>query len=183
MVFIIGKLKGIDVRTQGSGNIGATNVMRLVGAPAAVLVLTLDAAKAALPVVLMRSSGYDNPYLLLAAGLLAVLGHSWSVFLRGRGGRGVASALGMYLALAPVSAVIGVVVFVVVVALTRYVSLASLLGGLAITVSMFALGEPAPYSWGTLLLFLFVVYRHTPNIKRLLAGTEHRFGERPVNRP
>lgn len=175
---LIGKAKGIDIRKQGSGNIGASNVMRLVGTPAAVAVLVLDAAKAALPVLLMRWAGY-SPLLALLAGLSAVLGHTYSVYLKGRGGRGVASALGLLIALTPKIALIGFLTWVVVVAVTRYISLASMLAGLAITVSVFAFREPAPYQWGTLALFLLVVYRHIPNIKRLFTGTEHRFGEKP----
>lgn len=179
---LIGMLKGIDVRKQGSGNIGASNVMRLVGMPAAVLVLILDAAKAALPIVLLRSIGYDNPTLLLFAGLIAVVGHSWSVFLKGRGGRGVASALGLLIALTPVVAAIGFGVWIIVVALTRYISLASMLAGFAIAGSMLIFSEPVPYRWGAAALLVMVVYRHTPNIKRLVAGTENRFGEKPMNR-
>lgn len=179
---LIGRAKGIDVRKQGSGNIGASNVMRLVGIPAAVLVLALDAAKAALPIVLMRWVGYDAPALLLVAGLIAVFGHSWSLFLKGRGGRGVASTLGLLIALTPKVALIGLGVWIIVVALTRYISLASMVAGLAISTSMFLFTEPAPYRWGALTLFLMVVYRHIPNIKRLVAGTENRFGEKPINR-
>lgn len=177
--FLIGKMKGIDVRKQGSGNIGASNVMRLVGTPWGVSVLVLDAAKAAVPVWLMRWAGYDEPLLLLAAGLCAILGHTYSAYLKGRGGRGVASTLGMLIALTPKIALIGFASWVVIVALTRYISLASMLSGLVITVLMFAYNEPLPYRWGAAALCAFVIYRHIPNIKRLLAGTEHRFGEPP----
>lgn len=176
---LIGRVKGIDIRKQGSGNIGASNVMRLVGTPWAVGVLVLDAAKAALPVLLMRWAGYDAPLLNLAAGVTAVIGHTWSVYLRGRGGRGVASTLGMLIALTPTVALIGFASWMLVVALTRYISLASLIAGLVITTSMFLLGAPEPYRWGALALFILVIYRHIPNIKRLIAGTEHKFGEKP----
>jgi glycerol-3-phosphate acyltransferase PlsY len=180
---LIGKAKGVDVRKAGSGNIGASNVMRIVGTPWAVTVLVLDAAKAALPVYIMRWAGYDSAALQLAAGLCAVFGHTWSVYLRGKGGRGVASALGMFIALTPTVALIGFASWVLVVAVTRYISLASMLSGAVIVTSMFLLQMPTPYRWGAVALFVLVVYRHIPNIKRLLAGTEHRFGEKPTARP
>lgn len=179
---LIGKAKGIDVRKAGSGNIGASNVMRIVGTPWAVTVLILDAAKAALPVLLMRWAGYDSALLHLAAGLCAVFGHTWSVYLRGKGGRGVASALGVLIALTPSIALIGFASWVLVVAVTRYISLASMLAGSVIVVFMFVFQMPTSYKWGAVALFALVVYRHIPNIKRLLAGTEHRFGEKPPAR-
>lgn len=179
---LIGKAKGIDVRKAGSGNIGATNVGRIAGTPWFIAVLLLDAAKAAFPVLLMRWLGFDSPLLQLAAGLCAVFGHTWSVYLRGKGGRGVASALGVLIALTPTIALIGFASWGLVVALTRYISLASMLAGAVIVTCMFLFRMPAPYQWGAVALFVLVVYRHIPNIKRLLAGTEHRLGDKPSAR-
>lgn len=179
---LAGKLKGIDIRQHGSGNIGASNVLRTLGTTAAVAVLVLDAAKAALPVIWMRSAGYDEPALLVAAGLFAVAGHTWPIFLRFRGGRGVASSLGALLALAPTVALGAFSLWAVVLLLTRYISLASIAAAVSLPLFMLLFGQPPLLVATGIGLMIITVYRHVPNMKRLLGGTEPKIGQKAAHR-
>lgn len=165
----------IDIRQQGSGNIGTTNVLRTLGPLPAAVVLILDAAKGWLPVMAAESLG-AGPAVVSLAALAAVAGHSWSVFLNFRGGRGVATALGVLLGLAPLAAAALAVVFAIVVGFSRYVSLGSITASVLLPAVLFLLGAPTPYVLTGLLLGVVSVVRHLPNIRRLLAGTENRFG-------
>lgn len=176
--YIVGRIRGLDVRQHGSGNIGASNVMRLLGVPAGILVLLLDASKGYLGVSMMRMAGFDMPELLLLAGLCAVVGHTWSVFLRFRGGRGVASSLGVVIALAPTVAGIAFLSWVIVLVLTRYISLASVIAGAVLPIAMILLKQPGVYILGGFVIFILDVYRHVPNFRRLMAGTEPKIGHR-----
>lgn len=176
--YIVGRIRGLDVRQHGSGNIGASNVMRLLGVPAGILVLLLDASKGYLGVAMMRMAGFDMPELLLLAGLCAVVGHTWSVFLRFRGGRGVASSLGVVIALAPTVAGIAFLSWVIVLVLTRYISLASVIAGAVLPIAMILLKQPGVYILGGFVIFILDVYRHVPNFRRLMAGTEPKIGHR-----
>lgn len=176
--YIVGRIRGLDVRQHGSGNIGASNVMRLLGVPAGILVLLLDASKGYLGVAMMRMAGFDMPELLLLAGLCAVAGHTWSVFLRFRGGRGVASSLGVVIALAPTVAGIAFLSWVIVLVLTRYISLASVIAGAVLPIAMILLKQPGVYILGGFVIFILDVYRHVPNFRRLMAGTEPKIGHR-----
>ncbi|MCX5995089.1 MAG: glycerol-3-phosphate 1-O-acyltransferase PlsY, partial [Chloroflexi bacterium] len=135
---VIGKLKGIDVREYGSGNIGTTNVLRTLGARYGALVLIADVFKGVIAVLLARYI-IGSPMSEMAAGFAAVAGHDWSLFLKFKGGRGVATSLGGILPMAmwaPLAAVAGVVIFIALIALTRYVSLASIMGSLSAVVAM-----------------------------------------------
>lgn len=176
--YIVGRVRGIDVRQHGSGNIGASNVMRLFGVPAGILVLLLDALKGYMGVAMMRMAGYDTPELLLLAGLCAVAGHTWSVFLRFRGGRGVATSLGVLIALAPAVAAVAFFTWVVVLLLTRYISLSSVVAGAVLPIAMILFKQPGVYILGGFVIFMLDVYRHVPNFRRLLAGTEPKIGHR-----
>jgi glycerol-3-phosphate acyltransferase PlsY len=178
---LIGKLKGIDIRKYGSGNIGATNVSRIMGFLPGVIVLILDASKAALAVFLMKWIGYDSPTLLIMTGVVAVTGHTWSIFLKFKGGRGVASAFGVLLVVAPLVAITAVGVWALVVAITRYISVGSLIAASWVPLAMFLLCSSKIYALGAFMLFMVITYRHIPNIKRLLSGTENRLGERASN--
>lgn len=176
--YIVGRVRGIDVRQHGSGNVGASNVMRLLGVPAGILVLLLDALKGYMGVAMMRMAGYDTPELLLLAGLCAVAGHTWSVFLRFRGGRGVATSLGVLIALAPAVAAVAFFTWVVVLLLTRYISLSSVVAGAVLPIAMILFKQPGVYILGGFVIFMLDVYRHVPNFRRLLAGTEPKIGHR-----
>ncbi len=179
-----------DVRTQGSGNIGATNVARAGGKGLGALTLLLDAAKGFVAVVIANiaihhagasPAGIQNALAL--AGLAAVLGHVFPVWLRFRGGKGVATALGVFLAIAPLPVLIAFVVFAAVVLLTRYVSLASICGAAALLVSDLLLfgAKQTPFLRTVVVLVpLLVVLKHHANITRLLHGTESRFGSGKV---
>jgi glycerol-3-phosphate acyltransferase PlsY len=185
--FLAGKMRGIDLRERGSGNIGATNTLRVLGVPAGVTVLLLDTFKGFLPVFLARQylspadggtaaadPGGWGPVLV---GIAAVLGHIYSPFVRFKGGKGVATALGVLLGLAPLVALAAFAVFLITVFLTRYVSLGSLLGALTQAVLFWTLpGQSmAARLFGT-VVGVFVVVRHRENIRRLRAGTESKFG-------
>lgn len=176
--FLAGRFLGkVDIRGLGSGNIGATNVMRTLGPFPAVLVLLLDALKGWVAVFGAQQLGFAD-WVVAGAALAAVGGHNWPVFLRFRGGRGMATALGVVIALAPAVAGLLVAVFVAVVALTRYVSLGSIIAAVLLPILFFASGWPAPYNVAAVVLAVWAVWRHRPNIERLLAGTEHRVGQR-----
>lgn len=165
----------IDVRDSGSGNIGTTNVLRTLGPLPAAVVLVLDAAKGWLPVVLAVKFGFSEVAVAVAA-LAAVAGHSWSIFLNFKGGRGVATALGVLIGLSPTAALALVPVFAIVVGLSRYVSLGSIIASALLPVALAIFKAPAAYIVLGAVLGLVSVVRHMPNIRRLLAGTENRFG-------
>jgi glycerol-3-phosphate acyltransferase PlsY len=170
-----------DIRAQGSGNIGATNVARSGAKGLGLATLLLDMGKAYLAVMIARRIGGGNYDLAVAAAVAAVLGHVFPVWLRFRGGKGVASALGVILALTWPSGVAILVVFVVVFALTRYVSLASIVG--SATFPLFGFYFVKPWTpvvvFGFLFIPLLVTVKHHENIRRLLSGTENRFGTKP----
>ena len=177
-----------DIRKTGSGNIGATNVARSGAKGLGILTLILDALKGFLAVVIAQRVaapyGFPQAYdIAAAAALAAVLGHCFPIWLGFRGGKGVATALGVFLALVPLTIVLYLLgIFLVIVLFTRYVSLASILA--AALFPIFALPH-APVRSPILvacyiLIPLIVIVKHSPNIRRLLAGTEHRFGSRKV---
>jgi glycerol-3-phosphate acyltransferase PlsY len=176
--WIFARWKGIDLTSVGSGNIGATNAARALGRPIGALVLLLDAGKAFLPTWLARRYGAALPDLGLPGagpaliGFAAICGHVFSPWLSGKGGKGVASSLGVFLAVAPLSALIAAGVWVVVYALSRLSSLGSLLGAVALVAAMLLRREPLGHLAVVGLTFALVVARHTENIKRLLARKE-----------
>ncbi len=177
-----------DIRTTGSGNIGATNVARSGAKGLGVLTLLLDALKGFFAVLLAQhiaeGHGFPQAYdIAVAAGLAAVLGHCFPVWLRFRGGKGVATALGVFFALVPLTTVFYLLgVFLIIVFLTRYVSLASVIA--AALFPVFALPHAPAHTpilvAGYILIPLIVILKHSQNIRRLLSGTEHRFGSRKV---
>ncbi len=175
--YLVGKAKNIDIREIGSGNIGATNAFRILGPFPGTLVLILDASKAALAAYLGQRFG-GTEFLAILAGATAVLGHSYSVFMNFKGGRGVACATGVLLFLMPRIVLIEVIIWVLVVALTRYVSLASITVAVLLPVLIWIEGLGPMYLIFGLALCVFVIYKHKPNIERLLSGTEHRFGKK-----
>lgn len=184
---IIGLARGIDVRTVGSKNIGATNVLRTVGRPWGILAFALDFGKGVAGAVLAPllanavCGGAPAPDIAaLAGGLAAVAGHTWPVWLRFRGGKGVATSAGMLVAIAPAAVGIAFAVWLVVLIASRYVSLASISAAAALAVAIWLrASHSAPHWWLVpalvTALAVLVIARHHANIARLMSGTENRF--------
>ena len=179
--YFAGRLvKGIDLRRHGSGNLGATNVFRTLGAPAGVCVFLLDMLKGAIPVIAFpRLFGVEGTvWWPIVFGLFAIIGHvrPYGGLFKG-GGKGVATAGGVFAALAPLPFAVSITTFLVVVASTRYVSLGSLLGGLALTLALLVTrGVASPVTWVAMVVCAFVFWTHRANIARLRQGTESRVG-------
>lgn len=173
--YILGRLKGVDVRKSGSGNIGATNVTRLLGFGPGILVLILDALKGVLGVFTVRGIlDWPVPVSSIIGGLMVILGHNYSVFLGFRGGRGVATGLGVSLCLIPYWTLIGVAIFAIVVAITRYVSLGSIAGVFVVVILTVLGNEPLEYEIFVAAVAVLIIARHRSNIARLVAGKESK---------
>jgi glycerol-3-phosphate acyltransferase PlsY len=174
---IIGKLSGLDVRKAGSGNIGATNVARLLGKTGGLLTLVGDTAKGFIPVLVVQQMGFS--YLVTAlVGVAAFLGHLYPIFLKFKGGKGVATSFGVLLGLAPLATMILLVVFAAVAFTTRIVSLSSMVTAVAAPLVLWLFYYSPTYVIVTAFMALMIVFRHYANIQRLLNGTEPRFGTR-----
>ena len=176
---LAGLSKGVDVRTVGSGNIGATNVVRAVGLPMGVVVFALDVLKGLAGVVVCRTLGMEG-WELGMAGLFAVLGHSFSPFLLFKGGKGGATSLGVMFAIYPFGGLMCLVTWLLLLKLTRYVSLASMIGVLVGPVLTHLMLPPHDIELTVVLsvIFLLIVGRHNENIERLMNGTENRIGSK-----
>ncbi|MEW6522008.1 MAG: glycerol-3-phosphate 1-O-acyltransferase PlsY [Bacillota bacterium] len=177
--YLAGRLRGIDLMAVGSGNIGATNVLRTLGVTWAVPVLVLDAAKGVL-------SAYAGTVLLpgmpqwgaVAGAGAALAGHTWSVFLRFRGGKSAATGAGALLYLMPRVVAVTLLAFTVTVAVTRYVSLGSIVGATVAVTAALVTPNPLPFRLLVVAGGILIVVRHRSNIARLLAGTENRLGQK-----
>lgn len=183
--YVAGRLVGgIDLRQHGSGNLGATNVYRVLGAPAAVVVVLLDVAKGFGPAFLFPqwTIAASSPYWALAYGLAAIAGHVRSPYLLWKaGGKGVATGCGVFLAVAPVATLIAIVVWAAVLRVWRYVSVASLAAAAALVIALGVLEGPrAPVFVLGVVVAGFVVWTHRANLGRLRRGEEHRVGRRPA---
>lgn len=165
-------LKGIDIRTVGSGNIGATNVARVVGKKWGIITLILDMLKGFIAVVMAR----DKPDLLRIGCALAVIcGHNWTVFLRFRGGKGVATTAGALIGLLPNVFLSCLCIWLIVFIITKYVSLASIIAGISLPIFLTVYKEPKIFQILGVVLSVVGILRHKENIKRLLKGEEKRF--------
>lgn len=171
---LLGKAYGIDVRTEGSGNIGATNLYRTVGRKVGVVTLVGDCLKGLVPVLVVKFSSLP-PECAAWVGLAAFCGHVFSVFLKFKGGKGVATALGVFLALAPVAVGVALVVFIALMLIWRYVSLGSIAAAATMPLSVWLFGGSNLLLVVTLIIAAVVIAKHHENIRRLLAGTENRF--------
>jgi glycerol-3-phosphate acyltransferase PlsY len=179
--YIVGVLAGVDIRKVGSGNVGATNVARVVGKKRGVLTLIADVVKGFVPVFIAGRLDLSHTVLALIA-IAAFLGHLYPVFLKFQGGKGVATALGVLLALAPMATLILIAVFAVVAVSSRLVSLSSMITALAAPFILWSFSySPTVIATGVFLAVMITV-RHRDNIRRLLAGTEPRFGSRVSSR-
>ncbi|MCF7916903.1 MAG: glycerol-3-phosphate 1-O-acyltransferase PlsY [Candidatus Omnitrophica bacterium] len=174
-------VKGVDIRTQGSGNVGATNVFRVVGKSWGILVFCLDFLKGFAIVFLAYLVQDFGPYLLIITGVLAICGHNWTPFLKFKGGKGVATSLGVLFALSFSFTSLKIILpatllaWVIVFALSRMVSLASLLASLVFVVLALFLSQGPQIKILAILLFLFILIRHQGNIKRIFKGRENKF--------
>jgi glycerol-3-phosphate acyltransferase PlsY len=170
-------LRGEDIRQHGSGNIGAVNVLRVAGPAVAAAVLLVDVLKGLVPVLVAFRAGLA-PWAVVAAGLAAIAGHNWSVFLGFRGGKGIATSFGVLAGLSLQAALVAAAVWIVVVAITRFSSLGSLLAVVSVPIMLWRLRTPPEYVAFGIIASLFAIYRHRANIQRLVAGTELRVTDR-----
>ena len=189
--YLVGKSRGLDIRTVGSGNIGATNVLRILGKPAGLFVLLVDALKGFLACrffgliihgLLVGAVAEDSSredFLKITGGLFAILGHNYTCFLKFKGGKGIATSSGVALALLPVALGISIALWLVVLALTRYVSVASIVAAFVLP---FAAWWPGRSSRTMILVAALIgalaIYKHRTNMQRLMNGTENRIGKK-----
>lgn len=178
--YLAGRIRGVDLRRRGSGNLGATNAFRVLGWRAGVPVVIVDVAKGWVPTALFPLlAGTPALEWALVYGVAAIVGHVFSVFVGFRGGKGVATSAGVFLALSPWALLIGFLVWGVTVVLTRIVSVGSLLAALVLPLAVFATNAPRIVFGLSAVLSLFVIYAHRANIGRLMRGEEKRFDRRP----
>jgi glycerol-3-phosphate acyltransferase PlsY len=178
--YLVGKLaRGIDLREHGSGNLGATNAYRVLGWRAAMPIFIVDIAKGWFPAFWFpRWDGQPALTWALAYGAAAIVGHVFSVYVGVRGGKGVATSAGVFLALAPRAVLVGLVVWATLVYATGYVSLASVTAAAILPLAVLLFQGVGPVFWLSLALAIFVIYAHRTNLGRLMRGEEHRFGTR-----
>lgn len=169
--------RGIDIRTVGSGNVGATNAARILGKWGFISVFTLDMLKGLLPLLLVRSV-YGESLFLLICTVAIVFGHIYTVFLNFKGGKGVATAAGVYFALAPAELWIALAVFVLVVLLTKMVSAGSVVAAGAMGIIIWIMNDWLALQIFTTIMVLFVIWKHRTNISRILNGTENKIGKK-----
>jgi glycerol-3-phosphate acyltransferase PlsY len=191
--YLVARARGIDIRSVGSGNIGATNVFRILGKPAGVFVLLVDALKGWAAVVGLTQlilllfhfppePGWRQTAFIIA-GLCAILGHNYTVWLHFKGGKGIATSAGVLTALVPWALLIIVAIWIVLFALTRYVSLGSIAASFTLPLATWFTTKNETLALITAAMSVLAIYKHRGNIKRLLNGTEHRFGSKPDQPP
>jgi acyl phosphate:glycerol-3-phosphate acyltransferase len=182
--FLVAKARGVDIRTVGSGNIGATNVFRILGKPAGIFVLLADAAKGWLAVFVVAklisewfypaAGSTAREWFAICAGVAAILGHNYTCWLYFKGGKGIATSAGVLTALVPGPLLIILSVWIIIFALTRYVSLASISAAFTLPFAAWAVGDSRTIILITAVLTSLAIYRHKTNIKRLIDGTESK---------
>jgi glycerol-3-phosphate acyltransferase PlsY len=180
--FIVAKARGLDIRTVGGGNIGATNVFRYLGKPAGIFVLLADALKGWLAVAVVAkafSQGASQPvqeWFQIIAGLCAILGHNYTCWLHFKGGKGIATSAGVLIALVPLPLVIILGIWIIVFAVSRYVSLASIVAAFALPFASWVTRQSLTLVLVTAAMGALAIYKHRANIQRLIRGTESRIG-------
>ena len=184
--FLVAKAKGIDIRTVGSGNIGATNAFRVLGKPAGSFVLIVDALKgyvaaawlSVLIIKLMNVPAANTETLRIVAGICAVLGHNYTCWLKFKGGKGIATTAGVYLALAPLAVGIAIATWILFALVSRYVSVASIAAAVALPTAVWFTKDSILLGVVTTALGALAIFKHKKNIQRLMNGTENRIGKR-----
>jgi len=175
---VAGKLRNIDITKHGSGNIGGTNAMRVMGLVPGVLVIAIDILKAALPTYTAAQVLSLEPWQVMTVALATVIGHNWSVYIGFRGGKGIACTIGACVVLFPGVLLTAFSVFAMTILITKYVSLGSILMMSSLPILLWLWNYGLEYIWFSLLILAIGLYRHRANIKRLLAGTENRVGSK-----
>ncbi|MFN7139798.1 MAG: glycerol-3-phosphate 1-O-acyltransferase PlsY [Limisphaerales bacterium] len=192
--YLVAKAKGIDIRSVGSGNIGATNVFRILGKKAGIFVLTVDALKGfvaawLLPIIAVRfhpdaeTSAALFEWLRIVAGISAILGHNYTCWLNFKGGKGIATSAGVLIALFPQAFVVCLVVWIVVFLVSKYVSLASILAAACLPFAAWFFQSSTRMIVVAVLMGGLAIYKHKANIQRLMNGTENRFGKKKTETP
>jgi len=161
-----------DIRLCGSGNTGATNVWRVLGPMPGVTTLILDVLKGVIPALIAKRLFPTQPLVQVLCGLTPIVGHNWSLFLRGKGGKGVATSAGVFLSLLPIESAFAIAAFIIVFLLTKHVSLGSMAGALALTIASFWFGTYGVFRALVLLAAIMILIKHIPNMRRLAKGTE-----------
>jgi acyl phosphate:glycerol-3-phosphate acyltransferase len=176
---VLARYRGLDLRKVGSGNLGAANVLRASGPTAGVMVAILDIAKGAVS-VLVADQLSDGPTLPALAGFAAIVGHIYPIWLRFRGGKGVATACGVFAVLTPLAVVPAFAAFIATVWITRYISLGSVIASLVLPPLAYVTGSSAPEITAAVAASILIVFRHRSNLARIASGTERRIGSRVV---
>ncbi|MCS7462453.1 glycerol-3-phosphate 1-O-acyltransferase PlsY [Paenibacillus doosanensis] len=177
--YLAGKLlKGIDIREHGSGNAGATNTLRILGVGPAVTVLILDALKGVAGVLIGRWLGGGDVLIEALCGLAAISGHNWPIYFGFRGGKGIATTIGVMITVAPMAVVYAGIVCILAIVLTRYVSLGSLLFTALLPLFIWFMQGPKEIFWLSLFVFVFAWFRHRGNIVKLVKGQESKIGSK-----
>ena len=171
---LIARARNIDLRKHGSGNIGATNAARVLGKKAGILTLLGDFTKGLLAVY-FADALFNNANVTALAGLSAFLGHLFSVFLKFKGGKGVATGLGIFMYLMPIPTLLAVVIFAMALKISTYVSVGSIVSSLCVPIIAILLKSPGPYINISIAVVVLIIYKHKENIRRILAGEEKSF--------
>ena len=175
---LVAKLHGVDIRSKGSGNIGATNVLRVIGKGWGIFTLVLDALKGFIPAFIFpRLENLDSEWGVLF-GLAAIIGHTFPVYLKFKGGKGVATSAGMLVGVALLPVGVGLLCWIICMAIWRYVSLASIAASIAIAVTVWVVDKGVVVNIALTVLSALIIWLHRANIKRLFNGTENRFGKK-----
>lgn len=177
-VVIAKAVKGIDIRQHGSGNAGATNTLRVLGKGPAILVLCLDVIKGIVAILIGRWIGGDSMWIPAMCGIAAIIGHNWPVFFRFRGGKGIATTIGVMTTLFFLPALYAGIIAILAIVVTRYVSLGSLLFVLFTPVFLMLSGEFGPYLLASLIICVFAFWRHKSNIMKIINGQENKLGSK-----
>jgi len=175
--FLLARRRGVDLRHAGSGNVGAANVLRTSGVPDAMIAFVLDAAKGAVAVLVAQRLSAE-PATPVAGGLASIIGHIYPVWLGFRGGKGVATAGGVFVVLVPAAVGIAAAVFALAIWVTRYISVGSMAAAVTLAVTTAAMDVAAAVTVGTAIAAVIIIHRHRGNLGRLIAGTERRVGQR-----
>jgi glycerol-3-phosphate acyltransferase PlsY len=178
--YLFGKwLRGIDIRDHGSGNAGATNTLRVLGKGPAVLVFVLDALKGVLAVLIAKWLGGEE-WAVAASGVAAIIGHNWPLFFGFRGGKGIATTVGVMASICFLPTLFAGLLAILLIAVTRYVSLGSLLLTAILPFFILGMGRPIEVFWASILICFFAFLKHRKNIAKLLQGKENKLGSKKV---